>query len=59
MVEDRTGLNTGILNLYLRDATDETLRQVAELPKLQCLLLADPKCSDAGYASLKQKSSVA
>ncbi len=56
MVEDRTGLNTGILDLYLRDATDETLRQVAELPKLQCLLLADPKCSDAGYASLKQKS---
>jgi Leucine-rich repeat (LRR) protein len=56
MVKDRTGLNTGIQDLYLRDASDEALKQVAELPTLQRLFLADPKCTDAGYASLNKKS---
>ena len=56
MEDDSTGFNSGIRDLNLREATDETLKQVAELPALQGLFLAEPKCTDAGYASLQKSS---
>ncbi len=40
--------------LSLSDATDETLKYVAELPHLERLGLLRPKCTDAGWAQLKK-----